>query len=249
MTDRLAALRMSTDHLRALGAGLDADALRRPAYPTDWTVADVLSHLGSSAEIFLRRFDAAVHDRADAPDQDVIWAVWDAKSPDAKAADALVADAALLDAFETLPHHARVDFRASLGPLEVDFDGFVGLRLNEHLLHTWDIEVAGDPAATLLPAPVPFVIDSLAMTVQWTGRPHGPDSIRVHTDDPRRDLTVTLGPDTVTLTPSEDATRPDLVLPGEAFVRLVYGRLDPDHTPPVSDVDVVSRLRAVFPGP
>ena len=104
MTDRLAALRMSTDHLRALAAGLDADALRRPAYPTDWTVADVLSHLGSSAQILLRRFDAAVHDRADAPDEDAIWAAWDAKSPDATAADALVADAALLDAFETLPH-------------------------------------------------------------------------------------------------------------------------------------------------
>ena len=208
MTDRLAALRMSTDHLRALGPGLDADALSRPAYPSEWTVAEVLSHLGSSAEILLRRFDAAVHDRADAPDQDVVWAVWDAKSPDAKAADALVADAALLDAFEVLPHQPRVDFRTSLGPLEVDFDGFVGLRLNEHLLHTWDIEAAGDPAATLLPAPVPFVIDSLAMTVQWTGRPDGPDSIRVHTDDPRRDLTVTLGPDKVTLTPSEDGPDP-----------------------------------------
>ena len=41
---------------------------------------------------------------------------------------------------------------------------------------------------------------------------------------------------------------PDLVLPSEALVRLVYGRLDPDHTPPVrgpADLDV---LRRAFPG-
>ena len=249
MTDRLAALRMSIDHLHALAAGLDAGALRLPAYPTDWTVADVLSPLGSSAEIFRARFDAAV--RGGEPDvhPEAVWAEWDARSPEEKAADAVEADRALLDRFETLPHDERLAFRGSFGPLDVDFEGFVGLRLNEHLLHTWDVEVAGDPGATLLPAPVEHVIDSLAMMARWTGRSDGSDAIRVHTDGPRRDLTVLLGPDAVTLTPSEDAARPDLVLPAEAFVRLVYGRLDPDHTPSVSDPDVVARLRAVFPGP
>ena len=215
----------------------------------EWTVADVLSHLGSSGEIFRARLDAAVQGRTDQPDQDAIWAAWNAKSPEAKAADALVADAGLLGALETLPHDVRTAFRLSLGPLEVDFDGLVGLRLNEHLLHTWDVEVAFDPGATLLPAPLPFVIDSLEMLVRWGGRPDGSGTIRVHTDDPRRDLTVSLGPDAVSLAPSVDASQPDLVLPAEAFVRLVYGRLDPDHTPAVSDPDVVARLRAVFPGP
>jgi hypothetical protein len=38
-------------------------------------------------------------------------------------------------------------------------------------------------------------------------------------------------------------------LPAEAFLRLVYGRLDPDHTPPVSPQDVeLGTLRAMFPG-
>jgi uncharacterized protein (TIGR03083 family) len=249
MTDRLAALRMSSDHLHALAADLDADAVRSPAYPTDWSVADVLSHIGSSGEILGERFETAVTGLPIEPDQDAIWAAWNAKSPEEQATDALAADAALLARFEALPQDDRIGFRASLGPLDVDFDGFVGLRLNEHLLHTWDVEVAGDPAATLLPTPVQFVIDALGMLVRWTGRPDGSDRIRVHTDDPRRDLTVSLGPDAVSLAPSTDATRPDLVLPAEAFVRLVYGRLDPDHSPAVSDPDVVARLRAVFPGP
>jgi hypothetical protein len=39
-------------------------------------------------------------------------------------------------------------------------------------------------------------------------------------------------------------------LPAEALIRLVYGRLDPDHTPAVKgDPDVLDRLRRVFPGP
>ncbi len=40
-----------------------------------------------------------------------------------------------------------------------------------------------------------------------------------------------------------------MTLPAEAFVRLVYGRLDAAHTPPV-DTDGVSLddLRAAFPG-
>jgi hypothetical protein len=39
-------------------------------------------------------------------------------------------------------------------------------------------------------------------------------------------------------------------LPAEAFCRLVYGRLDPDHTPPFSgDAALLDALRSVFPGP
>ena len=45
------------------------------------------------------------------------------------------------------------------------------------------------------------------------------------------------------------AVAPDLVLPAEAFVRLVYGRLDPDHTPAVRGTADLAELRAVFPGP
>jgi hypothetical protein len=38
-------------------------------------------------------------------------------------------------------------------------------------------------------------------------------------------------------------------LPAEAFVRLVYGRLDPDHTPPLTSRQVdLDRLRRAFPG-
>jgi Mycothiol maleylpyruvate isomerase N-terminal domain len=48
----------------------------------------------------------------------------------------------------------------------------------------------------------------------------------------------------------DDGGAPDLTLPAEALIRLVYGRLDPDHTPPVEgDLALLDSLRSVFPGP
>ena len=53
----LEALHASHDHLGALVAPLDDAAIVRPAYPTEWTIAQVMSHLGSGAVI-------AIDDRA-----------------------------------------------------------------------------------------------------------------------------------------------------------------------------------------
>jgi hypothetical protein len=37
-------------------------------------------------------------------------------------------------------------------------------------------------------------------------------------------------------------------MPSEAFVRLVYGRLDPDHTPVGVESPELDSLRRLFPG-
>jgi hypothetical protein len=60
---------------------------------------------------------------------------------------------------------------------------------------------------------------------------------------------VALAPDGVSLTPDDDAGAPDLELPAEALVRLVYGRLDPEHTPAVNVGEAeLDELRRAFPG-
>lgn len=64
----LRALQASTDRLQRLVAPLDDAQLERRVYPTEWTVADVLSHVGSSAVILQRRLDDALLDRA-TPDE------------------------------------------------------------------------------------------------------------------------------------------------------------------------------------
>jgi uncharacterized protein (TIGR03083 family) len=250
MTERLEALHGSVERLHDVVEGLDPEALATRAYPSEWTIADVLSHLGSGAEILQRRLDDSLAGVA-TPDDAApgVWDVWNAKTPEAQAADAMVADRALLDRLEGLGDEDRQRFQFAMGPMTFDLDGFVGLRLNEHALHLWDIEVALDPAATLDPASVPSVVDNMEMWTRFTAQPiDTARSITIGTTDPQRTLALVLGPDEVSISSSDPVEDPDLVVSAEALVRLVYGRLDPDHTPPVRGTADLDELRRVFPG-
>jgi uncharacterized protein (TIGR03083 family) len=248
---QLHALQVSVSRLRDVVAPLDDATLDRPGYPSEWSIADVLSHIGSGAEIMRRRLDDALlgHDTPDVFSQSV-WDVWNAKSPRAKADDALVTDRALVDRLASLTKDERSRFRTSLGPMELDATTFVGLRLNEHALHTWDVEVALDPRATVPPDAAALVVDSLEMIARFTARPTGSErSVVVHTTDPIRAFTIALRPGAVAFAPGGAENGPDLCMAAEAFCRLVYGRLDPAHTPAVEgDPTVLDELRLVFPG-
>lgn len=254
---RLDALARSVGHLHDLVAPLDDRVITRPAFPTEWTIAAVLSHVGSSGVIHARRLDDALADTSTPDDfAPSVWDTWDAKPPRAQVDDGLAADAALLARLEGVDDDARATLEMSLGPLTVDFSAFVGLRLNEHLLHTWDVEVALDPAAVLQPQAVPLVVDDLGLIARYTAQPTGERrTIRIATSNPVRRFTLELTPDAVALEPGSGATKPDdanpeVDLPAEAWIRLVYGRLDPDHTPPVDDpTGVLDELRRIYPGP
>ena len=154
--DRLDALRTSVERLRRLVEPMDDEGITAPAYPSEWTIAQVLSHLGSGAVITRRSLDDVI---AGTPTPEAftpsVWDAWNGKSLRAQADDALAADAELMTRLQTVTDDERSRFSFSLGPLTLDFEGFVGLRLNEHALHTWDIQVAGDPDAILPPDPPP----------------------------------------------------------------------------------------------
>jgi uncharacterized protein (TIGR03083 family) len=248
----LAALRQSVDRLHGLVAPMGDKQLEAQAYPTEWRVADVLSHIGSAGVIMQERLARGLRGES-LPDDfsPAVWDAWNAKSPRAKADDALVADRALLDALMNASADERAGFRFSMGPMEFDFAQLVGLRLNEHTLHTWDVEVAGEPSAALAPSGTALVIDSLQLITRFTGKAKADGRVvRVRTTDPARDFSLTTGPDAVALAPG-DGGAPELTLPAEAFIRLVYGRLDPEHTPPPVDGDpaLLDSLHSVFPGP
>ena len=251
MSDPLAVLGASARHLREVVEGLKPSHLNAPAYPTEWTIADVLSHLGSGAVILQRYFEDTLAGSETPSDfAPSVWAEWNDKSSPIKATDSLLADEALLERLGSLTDEDRARFHFVMGPLSEDLSGFVCLRLNEHVLHTWDIEVTLVPRATLDPEAAAIVVDRLETVIHFTGKPVDTDTrVAVRTSEPRRDFSLTLGPDSVSLTPSTTGGKSNLELPAEAFVRLVYGRLDPDHTPPVDgDIDLDS-LRQVFPGP
>ena len=218
----------------------------------DWSIAQVLSHIGSQAEIFGLFLDAGLSGQ-DPPGPEAfgpIWETWNAKSPQDQAADALRADEAVTARFESIDDEQRKRFALKLFGRDFDATGLARMRLGEHAVHTWDIAVALDPAATLAPDAVGLLIDTLGQLVARAGKPGGAQRrLHVSTSSPVRHFTLETG-ETVTLTASGYSEGlPELALPAEAFIRLVYGRLDPAHTPPVetrrADLD---ELRQVFPG-
>lgn len=247
----LDALRASVERLRDLAARLTEQQLTGRAYPSEWTVAQVLSHLGSGAVITQRRLEDAVAGQ-DTPDDFApgVWDTWNAKSPVAQRDDALAADAALLAQLEAVTPEDRDRFSSDMGPMTLGFTEFVGMRLNEHALHTWDVEVVADPAATIPTAVAALVVDNLELIARFTGKPTGDTTtITVATIDPQRGFTIDLTPETVRFTPGAADTAADLQLPAEAFARLVYGRLDDEHAPADVHGSALPTLRRVFPGP
>jgi uncharacterized protein (TIGR03083 family) len=253
--DLLASLHLSQDRLAtALGSVDDAQA-RAPSYDDGWTVADVASHLGSSAVIFSGHL-ASGRDGTSAAGIEgaqVVWDEWNAKNPAAQVRDSVSANAAFLAQADALTDAQRDAWRLELFGMDVDLAGFLQMRVAEHVLHTWDITVSLDPASTIPPELAARVTANLPMIAGWTGQKQDEQmSVEVRTSAPELAFHLDLGPGGVELTPSSDDTdaRAELLLPTEAFVRLVYGRLDPDHTP--SSVEArgvdLDLLRSAFPG-
>jgi uncharacterized protein (TIGR03083 family) len=245
------ALRSSVTRLRGLASAIGEAELAGRAYPAEWSIAQVLSHLGSGAVIMQRRLQDTLAGQA-TPDDFApgVWNTWNAMAPAAQRDDALAADTALLACIEAVTPGEREAFTFGMGPMTFGFGQFVGLRLNEHAFHTWDVEVAVDPGATIPRQAAELVIDNLELIARYTGKPTGDTTtITVATTDPQRGFTVDLKPDSVTFGASTAAVPADVELPAEAFARLVYGRLDPEHTPPGDHGPALDTLRRVFPGP
>jgi len=252
----IAALRGSHDRLEGVVRALSADQVRGMSYCSDWTIAQVLSHLGSGAEISRLRFEAALGDGAPPLQEDYqkIWDTWNAKSPDAMVADALVADSEQIGTLDRASDDELAGISVPMFGTELDAARLIGLRLSEHALHTWDVEVSIDKAAVVAAEPVSLLIDSVPM---FAGLARGsslaePLNVRIITTAPHRDYALTAA-EAVRMTdwPGDGAGPSDTVrMPAEALLRLTSGRLDPEHTP--SDVTAapatLAALRGLFPG-
>jgi len=251
MDSPVGALRASVDRLHEIVSGLDEAEVESRSYCKDWSIAQVLSHLGSGATIFRRTLEDALAGTT-APDgfNQSVWDEWDNKSPRAQADDALIADEAMAEAIEAVDAADRERLEFSMGPMKLGFDEFVGMRLNEHAFHTWDIAVALEESAGLSEDEIALVVDNLDRVVAFSGRPNGLErTAAIHTTKPERDFALRLSADGVQLAAGEPGQPPDLALPAEAFARLVYGRLDAGHTPAFTgDPALLDSLRAVFPG-
>jgi uncharacterized protein (TIGR03083 family) len=249
----LAALRNSRARLVEIATPLSAEQVRERSYDTEWSIGQVLSHIGTGSIFFSFILEAGLAGEP-APGIDVmqpIWAEWNAKDPEEQAQDGLEADGALMAALEALDAQQRDDWHLDLFGTDRDFAGILQMRLSEHAVHTWDIVVALDPKAQLLPDAVDLLIDTVEALVARVGKPLDHQLVLgVETDDPNRNFVLTVDAEGATLEPLDARFEADrlLALPAEAFVRLVYGRLDAEHTPPGADDPILDVLRTVFVG-
>jgi len=245
------AVRASHDRLAGLVAGLDGDGLRGQSYDTEWSVADVLSHLGSGAEIFSLTLTAGLAGSEPPTLEDFkpIWETWNARSPEDQAEGSVAANEALVARVESLTPQQRAAFGVTMfGRVPMDLAAVLGMRLSEHALHTWDVAVVLDSAATVAPDAVDLLIDQLPMMAGFTGKKApAPVAVAVTTAGPERAFTLDTGGVTLAPAGANDAPAASLALPAEAFLRLVYGRLDDEAGLNASGV-TLSELKSVFPG-
>jgi uncharacterized protein (TIGR03083 family) len=254
----IAALRDSHERLTGLVGELTPEQIRGGSYCSDWTIAQVLSHLGSGAEIGLMMLPGALGEgEQSTPDSfPPVWDVWNSKTPEQQAADSLVADERSVETLEGLSDDqlSRISM-PFFGGMILDAIGFIRLRLGEHALHTWDVAERLDPAATVSPGAVELLIDNVPeFLAPRLGKPlDEPFAVRIEATGPDRDYLLTTT-DTVTMTEWPEggtgAPAAEVTMPAEALLRLAYGRLDPEHTPATvtGDPADLDRLRAVFPG-
>jgi uncharacterized protein (TIGR03083 family) len=244
----------SHDRLTDRVSDLSGLGLRTGSYCADWTVAQVLSHLGSGAEIFRSYIDAveAGHEPPSTDTFPAIWERWNAMTPDQQAEEFATADGALVEALERLGDGLNDFHTVAFGFMEVDAAGFLGMRLSEHALHAWDVAVTFDAAAVVDSECVQLLIDRLPMAAGYMGKAERagderPFTAIVATTAPSRRFAIAVG-DEVTMTPDTGGGPADLELPAEALLRLVYGRLDAAHAPtvPTAEAATLFRLRTVF---
>jgi uncharacterized protein (TIGR03083 family) len=255
----ISALRTGHDRLAELVARLSDADLAGPSGASEWDISQVLSHLGSGAEISQAAVQAAVHGKPN-PGRDfnlTVWARWDAMSRRERADGFLQSNPALVERYESMDADTRAHLRIDLGflPAPIDVATAARMRLSEFALHSWDVQVSFDERATVAPEATGPLLGGSGDLLGWTSKPEqlgGAHAvIRVTTTEPASVFALRLG-DQISL----DSNAPDqpdgtLNLPAEAWLRLVAGRLAPRHTPDgvsatgAADLDL---LRRVFPG-
>lgn len=253
LVDRtITALRSENDVLVGLVRTLTDDQLAATSGAAEWTVAQVLSHLGSGAEIGRAPIARAAGETAAVEDNQTIWDRWDSSAPRAQAEGFLEHNARWLDTVEALTPEQRSSLTVDLGflPEPVPLLTALGMRLNEVANHSWDVRVAFDPDAgvdadsaavlvELLAGPLGFMLNFFAKPAELAN----PVSVAI----PGGGLVID---DAVTVVNHLESPSATFNGPPEAFVRLTSGRLKAPHDNGVTVEGGITLddLRRVFPG-
>lgn len=252
--DAIRLYRRSHDDVAQLVSEFRESDLQAQSGSTEWTVAQVLNHLGNASEIALRTLERG---KADMGGNQAVWARWDAMSPTEQAANFVTLEGKLVSALEALSDDDLESKRIDIGflPFPVDVGLFVDMRLSEVALHRWDVDVAFDRSARVPSYLVPAVLDRLPMFAGFFAKSIGKTgTVLIETVDPARNYLLELRDDGNALTEVDDPlpeAQTNVTMSGEALARLTAGRLSPEHTPEgisVAGSLDLEELRQLFPG-
>jgi uncharacterized protein (TIGR03083 family) len=249
----IAALRRGHERLSAFVAGAAPDELVHSSMCTDWNVAQVLSHLGSGAEIGLATVAGTPVEMTD------VWARWNAMAAADVAPSFVTADERLVSWYEERSDDELATRQIQLPflPSPIDVATAAGFRLSEVTLHSWDVFGAFDTEATLDRDATGLLVDRLPMMVGLIGRftpretrPAPDTTITVTTSDPDRNFELDVGENLDLRLASDGPTAGKLIIPAEALLRLTAGRLRPGREAGASITGslTLDQLRAAFPG-
>lgn len=251
-TPYIEALSHSYKRLCELVVGADLATLTSPSGCSEWTIAQLLSHLGSGAEIFSANLDGFVDDGVlpTMERYEAIWAQWDALDPLAQARRWHEEDGSLIE--RLCNGRGELDgFEATLfGFYPADGAGFVRLRLGEHALHLLDVEVTAERHASILPDAVELLVTHFAHLAPFlarVGEGEGamrPPTLVVDTYEPSRRFRFAVT-DRLVVEASPGAP-PDLTIPAEALIRVITGRTRLGA--PIEHTAMLEALSSLFPG-
>ncbi|GHH88477.1 hypothetical protein GCM10018793_68280 [Streptomyces sulfonofaciens] len=252
----LRALRASSERLSGAAGTLTKAELERPSMAAGWSVAAVLSHLGSAAEICANLLERGIAGDERGPvrkELEPVWERWNALPPLAQREAWRAADARHLGLLGSLGRREHESVRVPYFAGLLSVPNYIGYRLSEQSLHAWDVEAALHPGKAI-PAPeVALLWERLDLVATRFRNPGtllrlAPAQLTVALTDPARTLLLDLGAE-LHLYPCEPS-RPVGAVTGtaEAVLRLVYGRNRLEDDVRVSGALALDDLRSLFPG-
>jgi uncharacterized protein (TIGR03083 family) len=251
----IAVLREHHDQLAETIAGLTPEQLEGPSAASEWSVAQVLSHLGSGAEIGYGPYATALTgEPAPETDNQTIWDRWNASSPQEQADGFLEYDERFVSLLEGASPEQRANLQIDLGflPEPAPLSVAIGMRVNEVAAHTWDVLAGLDHDVPLDAEAADLVLEQYAgpgaFMLGFIGKP---DQLSEPAVVALGDYALTIGEAISFEAGSSQEPTATLQGPPEAAARLFSGRLKPGFTS--EDVTVsgnvsLDDLRRVFPG-
>lgn len=253
---RVGALRESSRRLGQAVDALPADRLAGASYAEGWSIGQMLSQLGSGAEICTGLVERGLKGDERGPDREEllpVWERWDAMSPVAQRSAWREADTRHLALLDSIGTGQRTSLRVPYFAGPLDLASYAGYRLSEQAVHAWDVMVALDGRTVLAAPDVALLWERIDLVATRFRRADtltrlAPQRVRMQLTDPRQTLPLDIDGE-LHLYPTP-ATDPTAVLtgPAESVLRLVYGRNRRQDPVTATGSITLDDLRALFPG-